>query len=84
MTFVLLPVCIIIVIISYVYGAWARSESEKQLVPRLGVDSMVKGLRQYQRETGQFPGDFSEQRRPQWPEPAPIFAKAAKTREPGE
>lgn len=60
MTFVLLPVCILIVIICYVYGAWARAESEKQLVPRLGVDSMVKGLRQYQRQTGQFPADFSE------------------------
>ena len=59
-TFVVLPVCILIVIICYVYGAWARAESEKQLVPRLGVDSMVKGLRQYQRETGQFPEDFSE------------------------
>ena len=59
-TFVLLPICILIVIICYVYGAWAKAESEKQLVPRLGVDSMVKGLRQYQRQTGQFPGDFSE------------------------
>jgi hypothetical protein len=59
-TFVVLPVCILIVIICYVYGAWARAESEKQLVPRLGVDSMVKALRQYQRETGQFPEDFSE------------------------
>jgi hypothetical protein len=80
MTFVLLPVCIIIVIISYVYGAWARSESEKQLVPRLGVDSMVKGLRQYQRETGQFPGDFSELDKRIWKyKTAPDFGSTKRT-----
>lgn len=60
MPFVLLPVCILIVMICYVYGGWASAENEKQLIPRLGVDSMVKGLRQYRRETGRFPGDFSE------------------------
>jgi hypothetical protein len=59
-TFVLLPVCILIVIITYVYGAWARAESEKQLLPRLGAASMIRDLRKYQRKTGQFPGDFSE------------------------
>jgi hypothetical protein len=59
-TFVLLPVCILIVIITYVYGAWARAESEKQLLPRLAVPSMIKDLRKYQRKTGQFPNDFSE------------------------
>src|SRR5215213_8520892 len=80
MTFVLLPVCIIIVIISYVYGAWARSESEKQLVPRLGVDSMVKGLRQYQRETGQFPRDFSELDKRIWKyKTAPDFGSTKRT-----
>src|ERR1051325_3532783 len=80
MTFVLLPVCIIIVIISYVYGAWATAESEKQLVPRLGVDSMVKGLRQYQRETGQFPGDFSDLDKRIWKyKTAPDFGLTKRT-----
>ncbi len=79
-TFVLLPVCILIVIICYVYGAWARAENEKQLVPRLGVDSMVKGLRQYQRETGQFPGDFSELDKRIWKyKTAPDFGSTKRT-----
>ena len=80
MTFVLLPVCIIIVIICYAYGAWARAESEKQLVPRLAVDSMVKGLRQYQRQTGQFPGDFSELDKRIWKyKNAPDFGSTKRT-----
>lgn len=80
MTFVLLPVCILIVIICYVYGAWARAESEKQLVPRLAVDSMVKGLRQYQRQTGQFPGDFSELDKRIWKyKTAPDFGSTKRT-----
>jgi hypothetical protein len=79
-TFVLLPVCILIVIICYVYGAWSRAESEKQLIPRLGVDSMVKGLRQYQRETGQFPGDFSELDKRIWKyKTAPDFGSTKRT-----
>jgi hypothetical protein len=79
-TFVMLPVCILIVIICYVYGAWARAEKEKQLVPRLGVDSMVKGLRQYQRQTGQFPGDFSELDKRIWKyRTAPDFGSTKRT-----
>jgi hypothetical protein len=80
MTFVMLPVCIIIVIICYVYGAWRKSEREQQLVPRVGVDSMVKGLRQYQRETGQFPGDFSELDKRVWKYKAsPDFGSSKRT-----
>jgi len=79
-TFVMLPVCILIVIICYVYGAWARAEKEKQLVPRLGVASMVKGLRQYQREMGQFPGDFSELDKRIWKyKTAPDFGSTKRT-----
>ena len=79
-TFVMLPVCILIVIICYVYGAWTRAEKEKQLVPRLGVASMVKGLRQYQRETGQFPSDFSELDKRIWKyKTAPDFGSTKRT-----
>ena len=79
-TFVMLPVCILIVIICYVYGAWARAEKEKQLVPRLGVDSMVKGLRQYQRQAGQFPGDLSELDKQIWKhKTAPDFGSTKRT-----
>lgn len=79
-TFVMLPICILIVIICYVYGAWARAEKEKQLVPRLGVNSMVKDLRQYQRQTGQFPGDFSELDKQIWKyKTAPDFGSTKRT-----
>lgn len=58
LTFVILAVSIVVVIVSFAYGTWARTEREKQTVPRLAADSMVKALRQYQRQNGQFPDDF--------------------------
>jgi hypothetical protein len=79
-TFVLLPVCILIVIITYVYGAWARAESEKQLLPRPGLPSMIRDLRKYQRKTGQFPSDFSELNEQIWKyKPVPDFGSTKRT-----
>ena len=79
-TFVMLPICILIVIICYVYGAWARAEKEKQLIPRHDLDGLVKGLRQYQRQTGQFPGDLSELDKQIWKyKNAPDFGSTKRT-----
>ena len=60
LTFVILGVSVIVLVISFAYGTWAKAEHEKELVPQLGVASMVKALRQFQRQTGQFPDDFME------------------------
>src|SRR6267142_1629993 len=57
-TFVILGVSVIVLVISFAYGTWARTQREKEMVPRLAADSMMKALRQYQRQTGQFPDNF--------------------------
>ena len=38
LTFVILGVSVIVLVISFAYGTWAKTEREKELVPRLGVD----------------------------------------------
>jgi hypothetical protein len=60
LTFVILGVTVIVLVISFAYGTWARTEREKDQVPRLGIDDMVKDLRDFRRKTGQFPNDFME------------------------
>jgi hypothetical protein len=60
LTFVILGVTVIVLVISFAYGAWARTEREKEQVPKLGLDEMVKDLRDFRRKTGQFPNDFME------------------------
>ena len=60
LTFVILGVSVIVLVISFAYGTWARMEREKELVPRVGIDEMVKALREFHRKTGQFPNDFME------------------------
>ena len=59
-SFILLGLCIVITIGCYCWGRWADAHAEQQLTPRLAVDSMVKSLRQYQRQTGQFPNNLAE------------------------
>src|SRR5438477_8515304 len=59
-SFILLVVAIVITVVCYVYSRWAEAQREQELLPRLAAESMVKGLRQYQRQTGQFPADFAE------------------------
>src|SRR6266852_5675136 len=59
-SFVVLGVCILICLICYFYGSWADAQAEQAMVPKLAVDSLVKSVRQYQKQTGQFPNDLSE------------------------
>jgi hypothetical protein len=81
-TFVILGVAVIVLVISFAYGTWAKAEHEKELVPQLGVASMVKDLRQFQRQTGQFPDDFMElEKRGIWKhETLPDFGPSKRTR----
>lgn len=59
-SFIILGVVVVASIVCYVYSRWAAGRAYEALLPRLGADSMVKGLRQYQRQTGQFPANLEE------------------------
>lgn len=60
LTFVILGVSVLVLVISFAYGTWARTQRESEMVPRLGAESLIKSLRQFQRKTGQFPDDFMQ------------------------
>jgi hypothetical protein len=59
-SFIFLGFCFLVCLICYFYGSWADAQAEQAMVPKLAVDSLVKSVRQYQRQTGQFPNDLSE------------------------
>ncbi len=44
LTFVILGVSVIVLVISFAYGTWARTEREKELVPRLGCREYGESL----------------------------------------
>lgn len=80
LTFVILGVSVIVLVISFAYGTWARTEREKEMVPRLAAESMVKSLRQFQRQTGQFPDDFLELEQRVWRHSrVPDFGRSKRT-----
>lgn len=60
LTFVILGVSVLVLVISFAYGTWARAQRESETVPRLAADWLVKSVRQFQRKTGQFPDDFMQ------------------------
>src|SRR5258707_827131 len=60
LSFIMLGVTVIVVVVSYVYGVWAASKKEQEMVPRLAAESLVKGLRQFNRQNGRFPEDLAE------------------------
>ena len=60
LTFVILGVSVLVLVISFAYGTWARTQRESEMVPRLGANSLIKSLLQFQRQTGQFPDDFMQ------------------------
>src|SRR5437660_11067970 len=65
-SFILLAVAIVLTAVCYFYSRWAEAQHQQELLPRLAAESMVKGLRQYQRQTGQFPADFAELEQRVW------------------
>ena len=79
-SFILLAVAIVLTVVCYVYSRWAEAQRQQELLPRLAADSMVKGLRQYQRQTGQFPADFAELEQRVWKHTnVPDFGPAKRT-----
>ena len=60
LTFVILGVSVLVLVIGFAYGTWARAQRESEMVPRLAADWLVKSLRQFQRKTGQFPDHFMQ------------------------
>src|SRR5260370_9113121 len=79
-SFILLAVAIVLTVVCYVYSRWAEAQRQQDLLPRLAADSMVKGLRQYQRQTGQFPADFAELEQRVWKHPNVLdFGPAKRT-----
>jgi len=79
-SFILLAVAIVLTVVCYVYSRWAEAQRQQELVPRLAADSIVKGLRQYQRQTGQFPADLAELERRVWKHSnVPDFGPAKRT-----
>src|SRR5215216_1434688 len=60
LTFVILGVSVLVLVISFAYGTWAKTQREAEMVPRLRADWLIKSLRQFQRKTGQFPDNFMQ------------------------
>jgi hypothetical protein len=59
-TFLVLCVCVLGCLICYFYSNWAAAQAEQKEIPKLAIDEMLKSVRQYQKQTGQFPDDFAE------------------------
>ncbi len=59
-SFIILMVVCVFSIICYVYWRWSSAKAYEALMPRLQADTMVKGVRQYQSQTGQFPANLAE------------------------
>jgi len=59
-SFIILLVVCVASIICYVYWRYSSAKAYEALQPRLQADVMVKGLRQYQGQTGQFPLNLAE------------------------
>src|SRR6266851_858365 len=79
-SFILLAVAIVLTAVCYFYSRWAEAQHQQELLPRLAADSLVKGLRQYQRQTGQFPVDFAEVEQRVWKHAnVPDFGPAKRT-----
>jgi hypothetical protein len=73
-SFVVVGLCVLICLGCYFYGNWADAQAEQAMVPKLAVDSLVKSVRQYQKQTGQFPDSLSDLEGKVWHhKPVPDF-----------
>lgn len=59
-SYVLLPVIMVAMIVSYFYSAWAASKRWEDALPKDATDSIIKGLLNYQNAAGRFPKTFTE------------------------
>ena len=79
-SFILLVLVAVVTIGCYIYSRWAESQRQQELLPHLAADSLIKGLRQYQRQAGQFPNDLAELEQHVWRhEKPPDFGPTKRT-----
>jgi hypothetical protein len=80
MTFIILPIALLTMVVSFAYGKWDENKRAQEQVPKLAADSMVKALRQYQRSNGKFPEDLMELEKVVWKhKKVPDFGPQQKT-----
>ena len=59
-SFIILMVVCVLSIICYVYYRWHSAQQYEAQMPRLWAESLIKDLRKYQGQSGQFPGSLAE------------------------
>lgn len=59
-SYILMPVFLMVMLISYFYSGWAQSRRYDASLPRDGTDSLIKALMTYKEGAGRFPLDFKE------------------------
>jgi hypothetical protein len=57
-TYLAVGACIALMLGSYCYGTWMQARSAEQKRPRLALDSLLKGLREFKSKNGGFPVDL--------------------------
>jgi hypothetical protein len=60
LSYLMLAVSGVLAVGSYAYGLWVASQQENSMLPRIGLDPIVKALRTYQHQAGRFPSTFAE------------------------
>jgi hypothetical protein len=60
LSYLILGFSIVAAVGSYAYGLWVTSQQEKNMLPRIALDPIVKALRTYHRQAGGFPSNFAE------------------------
>jgi hypothetical protein len=79
-SYVLLPLILVAMTVSYFYSAWAASKRFENALPRDGSDSIIKGLLTYQTQAGRFPKTFTEVEERVWKHKTkPNFGEAGRT-----
>ncbi|MGB9178455.1 MAG: hypothetical protein WCB68_04340 [Pyrinomonadaceae bacterium] len=79
-SYVLLPVIMIALIVSYFYSAWAASKRFEAALPRDASDSIIKGLLAFENQAGRFPRTFTEVEERVWKhKKVPNFGETGRT-----
>lgn len=79
-SYIILPVLLIVMVISYFYSGWAQSRRFEASLPRDGSDSMIKGLMTFKEGAGRFPLNFLEVEDRIWKhQKRPNFGETGKT-----
>jgi hypothetical protein len=60
LSYLILGFSIVAAVGSYAYGLWVTSQQEKNMLPRIALDPIVKALRAYHHQAGRFPSTFAD------------------------